>query len=763
MSKPKFDVRTYINTIKHIKTTIGRIVYSRAYNSEYDFNAMLDYLISKQIKTEDLLEDWKKEKSDKIKYTEIGEVSNSIIEDWMQKIIEANDVLLQVTGQPLKLENVKGSLDDVRKTKYKDYDTIQLLNILVINYKGDVTEMIKDAKNSELNTKMEEEESGYDENVIVEKEEKVLEKQEINSGQIELKANGYKTGIKIDLPDNTEEVNININEELEKKGITLKQNGIINIESEDKEYKEINIREMFSKSLTNLEEWMKKRGIINVEPMIYLLRLLIWNDQINDFILLISSIKIKQENTRLKREQRSREKKAQIDKKKSRKRNILTKEIEKETNIIPKKSEPVTEKIENVPIQTTSSIPIKDLSGEESNKSESINTVNEDLKEIEKEKNEFDPKKYDLEESIRMGDIEIRFDGKKPSKDDLDEFEGLKQPEVIERYLGEEKTNFIVNQLNKYKKYLGSGYEGYSEYGVLLVMIREQGQLKTFRLFYNNLLHEEELKEKEESLKIEQERLQVEKANAEQEIEEKNKKIMNDKNALDEMIIQLEKKKDENMKKQEELEKEKEKVEKNKIENERIQVQLNKENKKLEEKKIDMKKQEETITKMNENVNQMKDITDKKYEQITNKEKQFAMEKDLFKQQAINFINQQIVQSNIQQTNPSVVPSVIQPNQSVMSNIPVKEEISTELINQKKSEKKLDMNETIDEQAKKLQTERDIKQYGHKIINYAISTDYIVSRPLELAKARKEKRERILREKRFMNLNELETRKKEEQ
>lgn len=628
MSKPKYNAQIYNMQLRSLgEKRIEIIVYSRMYVPGYDMNKMISYLINEQISVDDLLSEWEEKQNDVNKYMEIGEVSNQVIKDWIQEIIKVDTELKNKTKGGLRLQDIKGSLDDIRTTEYKDLKTIDFVNILIRNYNGDVQAMMKSAKKGELNTKMEEEEPNYsddDNDIVIEKENKVPIKQDKSVDRIALKFGKFT----IELPNDPSEVNVTDEElegKLEENHIQIQGTVFIFYEdSEDNENQEKQIQADISKLFSNykdLEKWMKDKEVTE-EPLKYLIKLII-NDMkdLGMFQLAVQTRYERREKEKIRKEKEAAErekKKAEKEKKEAEaaqkkaegKKGLKLKEMrsmqseiqdevgnstkKKGRRIIKESSTSTgitTEKKE--PVQQSSTIPIGAFPGEQSNNVSGINTVNEDLGDVQNEKESFKPAEYGLPEQIEIGGIKIKIDGKELDMRDASELSKFSSGTIANTILGD-KLKEVEQVLERYNEYFKEKYKyEVNDYQLLLLLLRDQGKIKRYEEIYNDIYErqkriEEENERKQREIREREERRRLEEFEKQRQAEEQRKRA--------EEQIRLKREEEEKRHKEEEEKRKKEEEEKKKQED-LLRTKLESTQKGQNEKGVEMKQKEDEQNK----------------------------------------------------------------------------------------------------------------------------------------------------------------------
>ena len=512
MSKPEYNAQIYNMQLRLLEgKNIEIIVYSRVYLPGYDMNEMISYLINEQISVDDLLSEWNDRQNEVNEYLEVGELSNQIINDWIQEIIKINNDLRTKTRGGLRLQDIKGSLDDIRTKEYKDLKIMDFVNVLIRNYDGDVLAMMKSAEKGHLNTKMEEEE--FDDNdIVIEKENKVPLKQDKAVDQIALRFGRFT----IELPSDPSEVNVTTKElenKLEENRIQIQGNTFIFYGDDgDDEVQEKQIYADISglfKEYKKLEEWMKNKGVTE-EPLTYLIKIIINNlGNLGAFQAVVQGRYMKREAKIAKKAAEREKKKAEKAKKEAKAakkkkgfglkemRGKLQGEIQEEVNKGAKKKSRravkgtgtdngiTTEKKE--PVQQSSTIPIGAFPGEQSNNANGASVVDKDLQGVQNERENFDPAKYGLPETVPLDKEEtiiIRLDGT-PLDNRMDgellyyqllgkEF----KIDDIQEANGNILNTEIANIIKKYKEIMKLEI---SSFGVILLMLVQQGLLDRYK------------------------------------------------------------------------------------------------------------------------------------------------------------------------------------------------------------------------------------------------------------------------------------------
>lgn len=765
MSKPEYNAQIYnmqlrLLTGKHIEI----IVYSKIYVPGYDMNEMISYLINEQISVDDLLSEWRDRQDDVKEYLEVGELSNQVIKDWIQEINKVDTELKTRTKGGLRLQDIKGSLDDIRTTKYKDLKTIDFINILIRNYNGDVLAMMKSADKGELNTKMEEEKPGYADDIVIEKENKVPIKQDKSIDRTALKFGKFT----VELPNDPSEVNVTdeeVQNKLDEERVQIQGKVFIFYEdNEDNASQENQIHADISNLFSNykeLEKWMKDRRITE-EPLKYLIKLII-NDmkELGAFQLAVQSRYERREKEKAERKKKEAEsKKNQSGKgvglkemrsmKSEVKKEVSEASTKKKSRRIVKESSTdtgiTTEKKE--PVQQSSTIYMGTFPDEQENKTKSVNNEKEDLTRVEKEKEEFDSSKYGLDKGIKIGDIELEFKKEQPKIDNIEELKNYDNVALINKYLGD-KLDYTNDQLTRYAKYLGWKY---STYLLLLLMIRDQKQIEIFKKIYGLLKREEELLQVDKDLQIKDRKLKEDYKKQQEEIARHDKEI---KEMHEKMLSQVKEDRDRN-------EEERKRNEELRKKNEEESIRLEKDKKAIEEKKVEVDKQSEYITKFGKEVYEMDDANKEQWKQLQKEgerlntlSNQLNTQAQILNEQSQQFAQQPINQSFTNQSEPPIQPV----NQTIVEepvqSIPSPEEIITELLKNDENMKQVKIIEgtgidirvhPVDEEViKKYEKKHDdhlhrIRTEIEKMGNYAMI--------VEKDKIRSEKRKRMLAAKR---------------
>lgn len=344
--------------------------------------------------------------------------------------------------------------------------------------------------------------------------------------------------------------------------------------------------------------------------------------------------------------------------------------------------EPKTEPLkESVPVQPSSTIPINELPGEQTNKTKDNNTKDNDLKATEKEKDEFQPGKYGLDKSIKIGDIELEFKKEQPNINNIEELKNYNNVALINKYLGDE-LDHINNQLEKYAKYLGWNR---STYLLLLSMIQDQKQIEIFKKLYDLLKREEELYQADKDLQIKNQRLNEEYEKHRKEADKRDKEF---KEAYDKLTSEIKEDKDKIEEEKKRNEEERKRNEEKKKQNEEESIRLEKEKKATEEKKVEIREKEKELNKQDESLSKIRkevfgqnDRNKEDWEQIRKQREQLSMLSNQVQAQAqaqANMLNEQSQQFAQQFTQQPVNQTIVeeQPVQSV----PGPEEIITELL-----------------------------------------------------------------------------------
>lgn len=650
MSKPEYDLVKYQNTVSNLHL-LEIFVFSRAYDPNYTENDMLNYIVEKQIPIEKVLKKWEKKKGKKEEYPYVDIVPYSTISDWINDLILINTETLQRTGKSLRLQDIKGSMDEIRQKYYQNYSIIDLIRVLITKYNGDVKTMIEDAKEKKM---MELEDDNYadadddtkdntvadDNDIATKKENKVPLKQNKVLDQVSLK---FET-LTIELPNDPNDVNVtneDLSKELEKNDIYIEGDTFIFYDNEDQERQiSVDLSNLFY-NYKKFKKWIINKGItdkeITEEPLKYLMKIMISNlQELNTFKLVVQLRYERLEKERIEKEKKEAERKkreAEIQaKKKQGDRGVglkgmrsMKSEIQKEVDEASTKKKVrrtvstsnsiTTEKKE--PVQQSSTIPISSFPGEQSNNVSGANTINEDLKDVKNEKESFNPTKYELPEQIEIRNIVIKIDGKELNIKDITGLKEVSDVNIANIILGD-KANKIREILEKYNKYLKNEYNyDINEFLLLLLMLREQNKLGEYKEIYNKIYEEQErikkenerkqreLREQEEKKQLEEQR-RLEELKKETERQEEERKQIEEQNRLrkeeEERKFQ-----EERLRKEEEERKQKEEEERRRIEEERKRreeedlkkTKLESTQKGQNERDVEMKQKEEEQNKFN--------------------------------------------------------------------------------------------------------------------------------------------------------------------
>ena len=422
--------------------------------------------------------------------------------------------------------------------------------------------------------------------------------------------------------------------------------------------------------------------------------------------------------------------------------------------------EPKTEPLkESVPVQSSSTISINAFPGEQSNTTKSINVVDNDLGATEKEKDEFKPSKYRLDESIKILGIELKFKKQISDLNDEKKIEAIKNEfkdydrELIGQELEKEekgKTEHINEQLKRYGEYLKFGKND-QPLILLFMMIKDQGLSEIFKMAYEILKRKEELKQ-------EREKFQLSKEELEKMYKEQQEKIASDtadvSKMRDDMMEQVRKEQEANKKQQEEIEKrtkeldEREgKVKEEENKNAQEQIAIEKDKKSNQEKSIELEKTEKDLNKVKSEILEQKKQQDQIKEQLEKEQ----LERSKWQMPVPQSIGQPDIQSipNVQPYIPMGQPVQTQPVRRYEQRLDVhfksEDEIwKIEKIGVKPDEKKIEMPE---------------KNYKNHVRFFVTMPDpgsedyescWIKRHSFTQSLIRNKKRNRLLKEKRFM-------------
>lgn len=301
--------------------------------------------------------------------------------------------------------------------------------------------------------------------------------------------------------------------------------------------------------------------------------------------------------------------------------------------------EPKTEPLkESVPVQSSSTIPMNAFPGEQSNTTKGINVVDNDLNATEKEKDEFKPREYGLDENIKILGIELKFkkqisdlNDKKNIEAIMNEFKDYDKELIGQELEREEKgkAEHINDQIKRYGEYLK--FEKKDQPLILLfMMIKDQKLSEIFKMAYETLKGKEELKREREKSKEElqkmfkeqQEKIESDTAAVNKMYDEMMERVKKEQNKQQE---ENKKQQEENEKRTKELDEREDKVREGERKNEEEKIVLEKDKKSNQEKSIELEKTEKDLNKVKDEILEQKKQQDQIKEQLERSKQQIPV------------------------------------------------------------------------------------------------------------------------------------------